>query len=152
MKRLGLCLAIGSIFLAAVPVQEIKAEDGDDRTEVSLTPSERAYVLGQMRFFVESIQSITLGLADGDLALASEAAAARGAKRNANDPTFPPTLGAKLPQTWKQFGGNMRKGFDVLAQGIADKEETSRSLKQLSEVTTNCVACHASYRIVDAKF
>jgi len=80
-----------------------------------------------------------------------EAAAARGIRRNANDPAFPPTLGTKLPASWKQFGGGMRKGFDSLAQAISDKQDTSQSLRQLGELMKNCIGCHASYRIADAK-
>jgi hypothetical protein len=152
MRKLGLGLLVGAALIGSLAAQDIKTDAGDDRITVALTPPEKAYVLGQMRLFVESIQGITAGLAEGDTVLAGEAAAARGAKRNANDPAFPPTLGAKLPQEWKQFGGGMRKGFDVLAQGIADHEDTNRSLKQLSEVMKNCMGCHASYRLVDAKF
>jgi hypothetical protein len=151
MRKLALSLVAGAIFIGSPLAQGIKIDDGNDRTALILTPPEKAYVLDQMRHFVGSIQAIAAGLADGDPAQAVEAASARGLKRNADDPAFPPTLGAKLPDAWKQFGGGLRKGFDTLAQGIANKEDTSRSLKQLSEVMTNCIGCHASYRIVDAK-
>jgi cytochrome c556 len=151
MRTVSLALAFGALLVGAVAAQEIKTDDGSGRTALTLTPPEKAYVLDQMRRFVGSIQSITAGLADGDGARAVEAAAARGLKRNVDDPAFPPTLGAKLPAAWKQFGGGMRKGFDTLAQGIADKQDTSQSLRQLGELMNNCVACHASYRIADAK-
>jgi hypothetical protein len=102
-----------------------------------------------MRLFVTSIQTIAAGLGADDRTQASEAAAARGLKRNAGDPDFPPTLGARLPPQWKQLGGGMRRGFDTLAQTISEGD-TRRSLEQLGIVMTNCVACHATYRIVIA--
>jgi hypothetical protein len=114
-----------------------------------VTPVERAYILGQMRLFVISIQTIAAGLGAGDRAQAGEAAAARGLQRNANDPAFPLTLGAKLPAQWKQLGGGMRKGFDALAQTISSGD-AQKSLEQLGIVMTNCVACHATYRVVTA--
>jgi hypothetical protein len=70
--------------------------------------------------------------------------------RNANDPDFPPTLGAKLPPQWKQLGGGMRKGFDALAQTI-NAGGAQQSLEQLGIVMTNCVACHATYRVTTAR-
>jgi hypothetical protein len=148
---LGLVFAAGCLFAGTLSAEEIATDDQDSRTALALTRAEKAYVLGQMRLFVESIQIITGELVDGDKAKAVEAAAARGAKRNQNDPAFPSTLGAKLPQEWKQFGGSTRKGFDALADEIGKSENTGQSLKQLSEVMKNCVACHASYRVVDAK-
>jgi hypothetical protein len=107
--------------------------------------------LNQMRLFVSSIQTIASGLAADDRTQASEAAAARGLRRNANDPAFPSTLDAKLPPPWKQLGGSMRRGFDVLAQGISAGDGTRKSLEQLSVVMTNCVACHMSYRVATAR-
>jgi mono/diheme cytochrome c family protein len=63
----------------------------------------------------------------------------------------PPTLRAKLPDAWKQFGRGLRQGFDALAQGLADGQDAKQSLKQLSQVMTNCIGCHAAYRIADAR-
>jgi hypothetical protein len=132
-------------FIAgAGPAEE--AGEADGRTAVAVTPAERAYILGQMRLFVISIQTIASGLGAGDRAQAGEAAAARGLARNANDPAFPPTLAAKLPPQWKQLGGGMRKGFDALAQTISTGD-TQKSLEQLGIVMANCVACHAIYRV-----
>ncbi len=149
--KLGLLLAGVCLFAGTLSAQEVTIDDGNGRTALALTPPEKAYVLLQMRQFVESIQIITAGLADGDRSAAVEAAAARGLKRNQNDPAFPSTLGAKLPPEWKQFGGSTRRGFDMLAETIGKSDDPRQSLKQLSEVMKNCVGCHASYRVTDAK-
>jgi len=151
MRKQAISLVVAALCIGPLLAQEIKMDDGNDRAALNLTPPEKAYVLDQMRRFVESIQSITAGFANGDRDQAMEAAAARGLKRNQNDSAFPPTLGAKLPQEWRQFGAAMRKGFDSLADGIAKDEDTNQSLGRLSELMKNCVSCHASYRIVDAK-
>jgi hypothetical protein len=128
--------------------QEAASGDIDDRTVVTV---ERNYILNQMRLFVISVQTIAAEFGADDRARASAAAAARGLKRNANDPDFPPTLGTKLPPQWKQLGGGARKGFDVLAERIGAGAGTQKYLEQLGIVMTNCVACHATYRVETSK-
>jgi hypothetical protein len=150
MTHRSFYLAGAALVFFALFSGKIKAGNEDERSALALTSSEKAYVLAQMRYFVESIQTISAGLADGDHAAAVEAAAARGLKRNQNDPAFPQTLSAKLPMDWKQFGGSTRRGFDTLADTIGKNEDPRPSLKELGEVMKNCVACHASYHIVDA--
>jgi hypothetical protein len=154
--RRSLLAAVSALPVVAFSVGAISAEeaglgDKDSREAIVVTPAERNYILGQMRLFVTSIQTIAAGLGADDRAQASEAAAARGAKRNANDPAFPPTLDARLPPQWKQLGGGMRRGFDALAQGIGAGDGTQKSLEQLGIVMTNCVACHATYRVAAAR-
>lgn len=150
--RISLLAAISAFLIGSPSAQEIKSDGFDDREAVVLAPAEKAYVLNQMRLFVASIQAIAEDLAEGDLAKAAEAAASLGLKRNINDPAFPSTLQAKLPDAWKQFGRGLRQGFDGLAQGLTDGEDARQSLKQLSQLMMNCAGCHAAYRIVDARF
>jgi hypothetical protein len=45
----------------------------------------------------------------------------------------------------------MRRSFDVLAQGIGAGNSTKESLAQLSQVMTNCVACHTAYRLATTR-
>jgi cytochrome c556 len=152
------CIRLAAV--AALPVlacsvgvtsaEEVAPGDKDSREAIVVTPAERNYILGQMRMFVTSIQTVAAGLGADDRAQAAEAASARGAKRNANDPAFPRTLDAKLPPQWKQLGGGMRRGFDALAQGINAGDGTQKSLEQLGIVMTNCIACHATYRVATA--
>jgi hypothetical protein len=137
--------------IGAVLAQEATSVEKDGRQAVVVTAAERNYILNQMRLFVISVQTIAAGLGADDRAQAGEAAAARGLQRNANDPAFPPTLDAKLPPQWKLLGGSMRKGFDALAQTISAGGGTQKSLEQLGVVMTNCVACHATYRVATAR-
>jgi hypothetical protein len=144
-------LAALSVILSIAFAPGGRGEEGETRVAISLTAPEKAYVLGQMRLFVASVQEIVAALAAGDRASAAKAAAARGAKRQAMEQDMPPTLPAKLPETWKTLGRPMRQEFDALAQGLAAGEDTSRSLARLGEVMRNCVGCHAAYRLVDAQ-
>jgi hypothetical protein len=151
-----LLAAVSAVPLFACSIGAGLAEDAtsgdkDSREAIVVTAAERNYILNQMRMFVSSVQTVAAGLGAGDRAQAVEAAAARGAKRNANDPAFPATLDTKLPPQWKQLGGGMRRGFDALAQGIGAGDGTEKSLEQLGIVMTNCVACHATYRVATTR-
>jgi hypothetical protein len=146
-----LALMLGTFGVGAISAEEAGAGDKDNRDVIVVTQLEQDYILRQMRLFVISIQTVAAGLGVDDRIQASEAAAARGLQRNANDPAFPPSLDGKLPPRWKQLGGGMRRGFDALAQRISAGEATQKSLEQLGAVMTNCVVCHASYRIATAR-
>jgi hypothetical protein len=147
MRRCAVWAVILFSSLDVAVAQPATPDSG--RVVLTLAPAESAYVLSQMRLFVDGLQAIASNLGDGRRAEAAEAAASRGAKRNANDPQYPPTLSAKLPGEWRQLGIAMRGGFDGLAQGIADGESPQRALARLGDIAKNCVACHASYRIVE---
>jgi hypothetical protein len=144
-------LTVCAFGMRATFAEEAGAGDRDSRDTIVVTPAERDYMLSQMRLFVTTIQIIAAGLGADDRIQASEAAAARGLRRNANDPTFPATLELKLPPQWKQLGGGMRRGFDALAQSISAGDGTQKTLEQLGVVMTNCVACHARYRIAPSR-
>ncbi|MEF3366634.1 hypothetical protein V3H18_08825 [Methylocystis sp. 9N] len=135
----------------SIAMTQAIGEEIETRSPVALTATEKAFVLGQMRLFVESVERIVTALALGDAAAAAEAAAARGARRFQAENIMPATLSEKLPEQWRQFGRPMRAGFDALAQGVANGEDRNRSFARLGDVMRNCVGCHAAYRIVDAQ-
>jgi len=138
-------------FLAFALITAAMAEPAEDAREpAAFTKAERAYILGQMRLFLTSIQAMTEGLAEGKLTVVAEAAAARGLKRNVHDPDFPKTLGAKLAPLWKQMGGGTRKGFDQIAEAAQQGESKDKILGLMGETMKNCVACHQTYKLVAA--
>jgi len=127
------------------------ADPAEDTREAAVhTKAERAYILGQMRLFLTSLQTMTEGLAEGKLDAVAEAAAARGLKRNANDPDFPKTLGPKLTPLWKQMGSGTRKGVDQIAEAAQQGESKDKILGLMGETMKNCVACHQTYKLVAA--
>ncbi|MBU3890586.1 cytochrome c [Methylosinus sporium] len=138
-------------FCIGVSTGAARGAETDSRIPVALTAPEKAFVLDQMRLFVKSVEQIVTGLATGDKAMAVEAASARGAIRFRADGAMFPALNDKFPDKWKQLGQPMRKGFDELSKALAEGEDTMRALARLGSLMSNCVACHETYRIVDAK-
>jgi hypothetical protein len=55
-----------------------------------------------------------------------------------------------LPAPWKQFGGGTRRGFDELADAAKSGAPKEKSLAILAATMANCVACHQTYKIVEA--
>jgi cytochrome c556 len=48
------------------------------------------------------------------------------------------------------MGGSVRRGFDELADAAQNGAPKEQQLAILAETMKNCVACHQTYRIVDA--
>lgn len=51
-------------------------------------------------------------------------------------------------EAFLQLGVTTHTGFDSLAVAAGAKVPTDSVLARLSRITSNCVACHAQYRIV----
>jgi mono/diheme cytochrome c family protein len=59
----------------------------------------------------------------------------------------PPGLRQKLPLEFKKLGHATHTGFDDLARDAASMADPNLALKQLGQVMSNCVSCHATFRI-----
>jgi hypothetical protein len=122
----------------------------DTRQPAGFNAIERTYILAQMRLFIESIQAIDEGLATDHNADVAEAAAARGLKRNADDPNLPKSINLHASPLWKQMGGGVRRGFDDLAEAAKSGAPKEKQLAILANTMKNCIACHQTYRLVAA--
>ena len=120
----------------------------DGRQELRLTAVEAEYVRAGMREHVVDIQALLAGLASQDLDGAARAARSAGTRSLDGDPTRPPTLGPKLPAAWKALLQTRMRGFDQVAQDIAQTAETARTLRDLSTAMATCVACHETFKLV----
>jgi len=141
MKHVFLMICL----MLALSIQVQAAED--NREAVSRTPAEKAFILGEMRKFLEALQSINDSLSRHDLASVSEAAEARGRTRNSPPPGMLPSLKAKETDTWRQWAQNVRIGFDTIAASAKSGEPIERQLALTRDILQSCTACHATYRI-----
>lgn len=60
-------------------------------------------------------------------------------------------LKSVLPMKFMQLGMSVHQGFDHTAMGAESLKDPRHTLRQLSDVTGKCVACHASYQIRTVK-
>jgi cytochrome c556 len=116
----------------------------DGRTAILLSAGERDLVLGEMRGFLESVQTITAAIAQDDMKSITKAARKVGM---ANASEVPVSLMTKLPMEFKKLGMATHKAFDDLGMEAQDMGDAQTVLKKLGEMMVNCTTCHSSYRL-----
>ncbi len=152
MRLVRLFTAAALLLASPCTFAEPTAPDSamiDYRQPAPSTKSERAYILEEMRLLFESIQAINQGLATDHMedVIEAAAAAAQLPRANANDRTYPASLHYKETPQWKQMGGEVRRGFDALADAAKNGASKEKQLAILADTMKNCVACHQTYRL-----
>lgn len=143
---------------ALTPLPTLAAEAGHDhshapaksleyRMAIVLDAEEAAHIRLEMRGFLSGVQKIVTGAAYNDMKMVSEAASALGM---AAAHEVPAGLREKLPLEFKKLGSATHMGFDDLARDAASMADPQLAMQQLSRVMSNCVSCHATYRIEPA--
>ena len=139
---LSLFVVVAMAYKFIISGETVVASDG--RQALVLTEPERDIVLTEMRTFLQSVQQITLGVSDQDMASIANAAKAVGA---AAQNSVPGSLVKKLPLEFKKLGFDTHQKFDQLAIDAEEFGDPAHSLRQLTELMSNCVGCHEIYRI-----
>jgi len=124
-------------------IQGDATQSADGRMAIHLTADERDFVLVEMRTFLTSVQQVTQGLTDKDMAVVAEAGKKVGMAAQSG---VPGTLVGKLPMAFKKLGFDTHTRFDQLAMDAESFGDAEHTLEQLAELMQNCVACHAAYR------
>lgn len=138
---LAIALGVG-LYLFVVRGAVAPASDG--RTAILLAPGERDLVLAEMRAFLQSTQTILASASQGDLGPAVAAARQVGIQAQHG---VPASLMGKLPLGFKTLGLDTHRRFDQLALNTEQMGDPAQTLRELSELLTNCVGCHAAFRI-----
>lgn len=118
----------------------------DQRRRLELPTTLRDGVLAEMRQMLASVSGVLQSLAVGDLAAAERAARASGMGK-----TVDPRLRDRLPPEFLQLGMSSHRGWDALADAIRAGATREEALAGLARLTGNCVACHATYRLDEAR-
>jgi cytochrome c556 len=138
-------LALASLL--ALPLT-LAAED-DHRIAVDMPPMMRSHMLANMRDHLMALQEIQSRLAAGEY----DAAAATAEKRlgmSSLQSHGASHMAGFMPKGMQETGSAMHRAasrFAVAAQDAAVSRDLPRALGALSEVTAQCVACHAAYRL-----
>ncbi len=140
-----LVLGSATVLSACATLHMAAAQESiDPRQEIVLAPAERAFVLMEMRGFLQSIEGIVSALANDRVGRAQEAAK-RSGMGVMHD--VPPTLHRKLPKEFMQMGRQTHQAFDALAEEAGTLGDKAVVLKQLETIINTCNTCHASYRL-----
>jgi hypothetical protein len=119
--------------------------DTDHRTLVMLPAPMQEHMLGNMRDHLQTLDQINRALAEGrwnDAATVAEqrlgvsSLAAHGAEH----------MAPFMPKPMQAIGTAMHRAATEFAVH-ATEGDLRQSVQQLAEITRQCVACHAAYRI-----
>lgn len=120
----------------------------DTRQQVVVAPPAREKILAEMRDMLGALHGVVRALSLGDRAAAERAA--RGAGMGVAT-EVKPDVKAQLPPPFLQLGMQTHRAFDALADQLRGGATTEEALKSIAGLTGNCVACHATYRLDQAR-
>ena len=143
-KILKLTYLILTTIILSTPASAQDKNDPDQRINLLLSADERHLVLSEMRGFVITIDGILDGIAMDDFEKVAKISRTMG---SAAANTIPPQTVAKLPENFKQLASQVHGGFDMIALDAESMGDTNHTISQLSRITKNCIACHATYKI-----
>ena len=150
IKTLWAIIALLLLLVAAMTFKIISgkvepAEDG--RIAVLLDKDERDLILEEMRGFLVSTQAVSQAITANDMAAVSELATQAGM---AAEEGTPGSIFIKIPVAMKKLGFDTRAKFDQIA-ATATKGDAAEARIQLDQLMLNCIACHAAYKLPEAK-
>lgn len=136
-----------ALLIMFPPAKAVAAEDA--RELVELPQMMRQHMLANMRDHLLALAEIQQHLAQGAFDTAAQTAEARLGLSSLG------THGAShmapmMPAAMRDIGTRMHRSasrFALIAQESGVDDDTRRALAALAEVTRQCVACHAAYRV-----
>ena len=140
LAGLGIVVSLGGTGSGQLP--------GDSRQRLTLPPTARDKVLAEMRHMLESVNGILRGVAANDLDAVEKAARAAG---TAMAVEMDPAIMQQLLPAFRELGLQTHRAFDELADRIKAGGTREDAIRGLAGVTGNCVACHAVYRLDEAR-
>lgn len=139
------------LLLVLLPLSTFAAEADhhhgrslENRMPLALNAEEAAYLRQEMRTFLAGVQKMVTSAAANDMTTLAATAQSLGM---ASAHEVPAGLRQKLPLAFKHLGNATHVGFDDLARDAASMADANLSMKQLGQVMSNCVSCHATFRI-----
>lgn len=121
------------------------ADDQDNRQKISMPVMMKERMLARMRDHLLALQEIQAAMAGNNLDKASDIAETRLGVSSMPMP-MRHEMAPYMPQSMRMIGMKMHKAASIFAMKASEGDE-QRALSSLSEVTQQCVACHAAYRL-----
>jgi hypothetical protein len=134
--------AIGLMLAALILLNSTAVAAQDARKKIRLPETMRAHMLANMRDHLTALHEIQVVLAAGKLDQAADVAEARlGMSSLALHGGA--HMAPYMPQAMQDIGTEMHRA----ASRFAHEGDLKKALADLGDVTQQCVACHAGYRV-----
>jgi len=138
----SIILNIGLVYLFFIKGETIKSTD--NRTAIIMSKDNKAFVLKEMRDFLESVQQINEGILNNNSQLIIDAGKKSGGSVIERAPKG---LMKSLPSGFKSFGFSTHKIFDDFSSITQENYDKNNTQQQLNKLLNNCISCHRSYKI-----
>lgn len=136
-------IASAALLLALTGQTAMSADDA--RQLVELPPMMQSHMLMNMRDHLTSLNAILQHLAKGELDQAAELAESR-LGMSSLELHGASHMAGFMPEGMRNIGTRMHQAASRFARK-AQEGEPLPAYRMLSEITTECVACHTAYRI-----
>ena len=147
MRRV-LTAALALSLVGVSPGVQAREPVPDTRQRLVVTAPARDGILAEMRGMLAAVDTVLRALASDDRAAAERAARSVGMAAAVD---VEPEVKRQLPPGFLMLGMQTHRAFDGLADLLKAGAPTGETLRRLSAVTANCVACHAAYRLDEAR-
>jgi len=141
--------SVGVVTVLLLVITETVVADDDPRQWVQLPPMMRQHMLGNMRDHLQALSEIQLELSKGNFEKAGEIAENRiGLSSLASHGAS--HMAPFMPKQMQEFGTQMHQAasrFAITAQESAVDGDAKRAIAGLSDITRQCIACHAAFRV-----
>lgn len=136
---------LGSALAVLVTLPALAASDSDTRIKVKLPAMMQEHMLGNMRDHLLALHEIQAALAKGESDKAAEIAEQRIGMSSLISHNAA-HMAPYMPKAMQDIGTEMHHAASRFAL-IAKEGDLPHALAALSQVSQQCVACHAAYRI-----
>jgi hypothetical protein len=135
--------------MLSLPATAASPEAADARVAIELPPMMRAHMLANMRDHLAALHEIQAALARDENRRAAGIAEQR-LGMSSLDAHGAGHMAPHMPQPMQDIGTAMHRAASRFARTVEEadvRRDLRPALQALSEVTQQCVACHAGYRL-----
>ena len=144
ISLLVLSVGVNVVLIRKMFVGNTQVIPNDTRVSIIVSQSNKDFVMHEMRTFVEALHQIHVGIEQNDPALIAKLARASGGSVAGHAPAG---LLASVPAEFKTIGFDTHGKFDQIAESAEKNFDPKVTRGQVTELLSNCVACHKMYRM-----
>ena len=144
ISLLVISIGVNVVLIRKMFVGNTQVIPNDTRVSIIVSQSNKDFVMHEMRTFVEALHQIHVGIEQNDPALIAKVARASGGSVAGHAPAG---LLASIPAEFKTIGFDTHGKFDQIAESAEKNFDPKVIRGQVTELLSNCVACHKMYRM-----
>ena len=135
---------LGLAYILLFVGTELVKNPDDTRITVKYPKDLKNLVLSEMRDYLEVIHEINIGISENNPEKIAKAAHRQGQASLAETPA---RLLKLSPIPCKKMGFKGHDLFQAIEDSARANYKPMTTIRQLAELTTNCVTCHKTYRV-----